>query len=932
MDMGVRFIPLIILLLGILLTPSASAAAVEIRDLAPANFSGQADVWRDDKGEATPETLTSGQFDHRFQPWHAESLKNLNSTDWLRLQIRNPKAQVAALVVNTNSNGILVAELIYRNAEGVHVSRSGRKIPYADWPLHYQFPALPFEIPGRSQLTIYLRIEKGFSSAEKTPTVSTMRDMLEHAGASSRLAHFTLGIVLGVTIYVLLIARFTREWAGVGYYLALMASASLMLGLNSGLLLDLPFDITYLQSGVVPGFAIVTRMLLLLFVRTVCDLKQNHPRLNRVCLLLVAAGAAWLAFYLLGSSPLKILGVVFYLLICHVFLIPVAVAVLLHDRQGGRLFFVCMSVFLVLSISGLLAVLGWIPSNALTAYSRDLSTAVFALFFALILIQRIEKYRSANQELTTKTAVAYAESRAKSELLAVMSHEIRTPMNGVLGMIELLQGTRLDETQRLYVNTVQNSGKTLLTVINDILDFSKADAGKLSLRLEPFDLGELIEAVVAPLRSSSNRQVQLIASIAPEVPLQLRGDPIRLQQILNNLLSNAFKFTERGSIELRVECEEQADGKFQLRCRIADTGIGIRPQDRERLFQPFSQLDNSMQRRAGGTGLGLIICQQLVTLMEGGIKVTSAPGAGSTFEFWVLMERSNEAPLALGDVDLNGLKLLGIDDRQDFLHILHEQATALGMQVQTVTDSHAAVTTALTFMPDVIAIDLDMPGMDGFAVDRALSAEPQLQNIPRLLLTASCNPPGAPALADSGFAGAFSKPTSTRRLGQLLAHALSGTHARGQSGADDSTATSVNADYSALRVLVAEDNSVNRQVVEAMLRRFGVLPDIAVNGIEAVSRVTTANECFDLILMDCEMPGMDGYRATQMIRQFERATQRPHTHIVALSAHALPEHRQASLSAGMDEHVNKPVNLAVLSELLKNTLGAHTQKRVAPEE
>ena len=922
-----KFIALAAFLMALLLASAAHAAVVEVHKQTPVNFSGQADFWQDVNSEATPETLTDGTFDDRFHPWSAESLKSLRSDDWLRLRIRNPNSEAEPLAIVVNRKGVQLAELVYRDTEGVHLTRTGRSISYADWPLRALTPALPFVIPPHAELTLYLRVNLAVRAADRTPYVITMSNMLEHAAASSRLANFTFGVILGGTLYVLLIARATREWTGVGYYMALMAASTLVLGLNSGLLIDLPFDTRYLQTGLVPGFAVITRIFLLLFVRSITDMKKDHPLLDRACVLIVGAGVLLLLAYILGSTPAKILAVVIYLLIAHLFLIPVAIAVLLRDRQGGRLFFYIMSIFLVLTIVGQLAVLGWMPNNLLTDYARDLQTALLGLFFAVLLIQRIEKYRSTNQLLTTKTAVASAESRAKSELLAVMSHEIRTPMNGVLGMIELLQGTRLDEVQRLYVNTVQNSGKTLLTVINDILDFSKAEAGKLSLKIEPFDLGELVEAVVGPLRGSSSRQVQLLASIAPNVPLQLRGDPIRLQQILNNLLSNAFKFTERGTIELRLESTATAAGKLQLHCRVTDTGIGIRPEDRERLFLPFSQLDNSMQRRAGGTGLGLIICQQLVALMDGEIRVTSQPGAGSTFAFWVSMEHSDEVPPTLTDIDLRGLKLLGVDDRQDFLHILREQATALGMQVKTVPDSRDACAAALAFQPDVIAIDLDMPDMDGFAVDRALSADPQLQKIPRLLLTASCSPPGAHALADSGFAGAFSKPASARQLGQLLAHALGGSRARADANPNP---TAAHANYSVLNVLVAEDNAVNRQVVEAMLQRFGVAPAIALNGVEAVSRVTTATAPFDLILMDCEMPGMDGYRATQMIRQFERATQRPPAHIVALSAHALPEHRDASLNAGMNEHINKPISLAVLSELLKNTFGALAAKSARP--
>jgi PAS domain S-box-containing protein len=310
--------------------------------------------------------------------------------------------------------------------------------------------------------------------------------------------------------------------------------------------------------------------------------------------------------------------------------------------------------------------------------------------------------RKLADEMRIEKEAAESASRAKSEFLANMSHEIRTPMNGVLGMVDLLQRTELDDTQRSYTKIIQSSGKTLLAVINDILDFSKVEAGKLVLAEHSFDLSELVEEVVAPFRASSNQALTLVASIAPETPVSFLGDATRLQQVIGNLLNNAFKFTEQGMVRLRIEAQAIDQDHVRLNFQVSDTGIGIDPAGRAKLFQPFSQVEHS--NRYGGTGLGLIICQRLVQMMGGDISVQSEPGEGSTFSFHITLKRDTEPKRNRVDIDLAGRKLLAIDDCPDFLAILKEQAQALGMQVNTVRmpGDIDVVQLATSWRPDII--------------------------------------------------------------------------------------------------------------------------------------------------------------------------------------------------------------------------------------
>lgn len=537
-------------------------------------------------------------------------------------------------------------------------------------------------------------------------------------------------------------------------------------------------------------------------------------------------------------------------------------------------------------------------------------------------VQNITERKHADEMRLAKEA-AEAASRAKSEFLANMSHEIRTPLNGVLGMADLLQRTTLDDLQRSYAKIIQSSGKTLLAVINDILDFSKVEAGKMTLVEHAFDLGDVIEETVLPFRGSSdNKAVMLIASVAPETPTNFLGDALRLQQVIGNLLNNAFKFTDLGTVRLRVEPTVIEDHRVQLRVAVSDTGIGIDEAGQQRLFRPFSQVHDS-NRRYQGTGLGLIICQRLVQMMQGEIHVDSTPGKGSTFSFSIWLQRNPVQLVKSNGIDLTGKKLLAVDDCADYLQIIGEQAKSLGMQVSTVGLPALAIEQARVLVPDIITIDLDMPDMDGFALEQQIAATPELTAIPRVLLTATSTPPSTHQLARTGFTAAHIKPTSAIQLHAILSAALAGKRfisaPQAISSAQPNAQTLL---FQGKTVLVAEDNAVNRQVIVAMLKALGIAAEFANDGAEAITRATFSTARFDAILMDCEMPNVDGYAATRAIRQHETSVGKTPIPIIALTAHALPEYQQRSREAGMNDHLSKPINLASLTTVLGRYLRA----------
>jgi signal transduction histidine kinase/DNA-binding response OmpR family regulator len=540
-----------------------------------------------------------------------------------------------------------------------------------------------------------------------------------------------------------------------------------------------------------------------------------------------------------------------------------------------------------------------------------------SLFNSGVLVQEVGRVAHA---VTQARRAAHDNMRTKAEFLATMSHEIRTPLNGIVGFAELLDRTRLDARQREFSDAIRESSAHLLSIINDVLDYSKIEAGRVELEEKPVDVAALVESCRKSVSvAAARRGIALHFEPGAGTPAALFGDATRIRQVLLNLLSNAVKFTERGEVRLTTAAEREPDGRYAVSFLVRDTGIGMTEQDQKRLFRAFTQVDPSSTRSHGGTGLGLAISQRLCHLMGGDITVESRPGVGSTFVATIRVPAAPDLLPSVAPKALRGLRIMVVDDDPLARTAVARNAQAWGMLTRSTADAERAMAWVLAGDPfDVAILGHRRGGVNALRLAEALRAAGR-SRLPLVLLASPWEPAAAPRL----FAARVDRPVRAERLLEALQAAVG---RRGPQGEEAPAKAKAAAARSDLRILLVEDNEMNRTLALRVLEGLGYRADVAVNGLDAVRAVGGARR-YDVILMDVQMPVMDGLEATRAIYRKVPARERPV--IIGLSANALPGDREQCLRAGMDEYAAKPMDRARLGALLGTVARRRTPRQAA---
>ncbi|WP_339515802.1 hybrid sensor histidine kinase/response regulator [Pseudomonas sp. RL_15y_Pfl2_60] len=898
------------LLIGLLLT-------VFLHLPAYAAASAKWSILNDSSGELQLSDIRSPQHSTQFAPVDISDLLTSggNTAAWLHYRLEPSNQQT---LIRIFAPYLAYLDLYVMDGDKLldHV-RTGNKLPLSSRPLRSRDFLLPLPIV-QKPIDIYLRLASP-QMLRPAISLSSAQDI-----AANENRPLLYGLLLGCVV-MLALYNFVRYWLSrelsnlwlCAINLFLLFAACTLLGITSyginglqryqvlaanlsmlaALVCSLALTRSFFRDG--PSYAFLKRLILseFILITGLCAAALTTTFMPFSLLLYISSGLCGLSILLVA----------------------------LHQWRSGyapaRLFFVSIAILCAACIASLPIHIGiWpMPSDWL-GYSFLLTIISSSSVLCLAISERQRRITQERFSSSRELAASSAELKAKGDFLAKISHEIRTPMNGVLGMTELLLGTPLSTKQRDYVQTIHSSGNELLSLINEILDISKLESGQIELDDVQFDLNALIEDCLDIFRAKAEQQkVELISFIQPQVPRVISGDPTRIRQALLSLLDNAFKQTDEGEI-LLIAALESSGGKPRLRLAVQDSGKPMAPSERNALLHAELHSKDFLAATKLGGRLGLIIARQLIRLMDGEFGIQNGSNQGSTL--WLSLPIDSkllEQPTADLDSPLQEARLLIVDDNETCRKVLLQQCSAWGLNVSAVPSGKEALALLRSKVHmgeyfDVVLLDQEMPGMNGMQLAAKIKEDPSLnRDILLIMLTGISNMPSKIIARNAGIKRILAKPVAGYTLKATLADEL--THRR-----DDKPILSASGKASVYKppadfqILVAEDNTISTKVIRGMLGKLNLEPDTASNGEEALQAIKSKH--YDLVLMDCEMPVLDGFSATELLRAWEAAGHRPRTPVVALTAHILSEHKERARQAGMDGHMSKPVELSQLRELI----------------